>query len=91
MTLSEAFMDTRTEVLRQILQTHQQIAQQMNRGPLLGGFGIKPFAHLKNRERPCEGYRQQNPRNSGFHFHPPVVAFWRAPFVATEAINTDPT
>jgi hypothetical protein len=33
MTLSEAFMATQTEVLRQILQTQQQIAQQMNRGP----------------------------------------------------------
>jgi hypothetical protein len=33
MTPSEAFMATQTEVLRQILQTHQQIAQQMNRGP----------------------------------------------------------
>jgi hypothetical protein len=30
---SEAFMATQTEVLRQILQTQQQIAQQMNRGP----------------------------------------------------------
>jgi hypothetical protein len=33
MTPSEAFMATKTEVLRQILQTQQQIAQQMNRGP----------------------------------------------------------
>jgi hypothetical protein len=33
MTTSEAFMATQTEVLRQILQTQQQIAQQMNRGP----------------------------------------------------------
>jgi hypothetical protein len=33
MTPSEAFMATQTEVLRQILQTQQQIAQQMNRGP----------------------------------------------------------
>jgi hypothetical protein len=33
MTPSEAFMATPTEVLRQILQTQQQIAQQMNRGP----------------------------------------------------------
>jgi hypothetical protein len=33
MTLSEAFMATQTKVLRQILQTQQQIAQQMNRGP----------------------------------------------------------
>jgi hypothetical protein len=32
MTPSEAFMATQTEVLRQILQTQQQIAQQMNRG-----------------------------------------------------------
>jgi hypothetical protein len=32
MTLSEAFMATQTEVLRQILQTQQQIAQQMDRG-----------------------------------------------------------
>jgi hypothetical protein len=54
------------------------------------GFGIKPFAYLKNRERSCEGCRQQNPRNSGFHFHPPGVAFWRAPFVANEAISTNP-
>jgi hypothetical protein len=30
---SEAFIATQTEVLRQILQTQQQIAQQMNRGP----------------------------------------------------------
>jgi hypothetical protein len=30
---TEAFMATQTEVLRQILQTQQQIAQQMNRGP----------------------------------------------------------
>jgi hypothetical protein len=33
MTPSEAFMATQTEVLRQILQTQQQITQQMNRGP----------------------------------------------------------
>jgi hypothetical protein len=33
MTPPEAFMATQTEVLRQILQTQQQIAQQMNRGP----------------------------------------------------------
>jgi DNA-binding protein H-NS len=33
MTSSEAFMATQTEVLRQILQTQQQIAQQRNRGP----------------------------------------------------------
>jgi hypothetical protein len=33
MTPSEAFMDTQTEVLRHILQTQQQIAQQMNRWP----------------------------------------------------------
>jgi hypothetical protein len=33
MTLTEAFMATQTEVLRQILQTQQQITQQMNRGP----------------------------------------------------------
>jgi hypothetical protein len=33
MTPSEAFMATQTEVLRQILQMHQQIAQQINRGP----------------------------------------------------------
>jgi hypothetical protein len=33
MMLSEAFMATQTEVLRQILQAQQQIAQQMNRGP----------------------------------------------------------
>jgi hypothetical protein len=33
MTPSEAFMATQTEVLRQILQTQQQMAQQMNRGP----------------------------------------------------------
>jgi hypothetical protein len=33
MTPSETFMATQTEVLRQILQTQQQIAQQMNRGP----------------------------------------------------------
>jgi hypothetical protein len=32
MTPSEAFMSTETKVLRQILQTQQQIAQQMNRG-----------------------------------------------------------
>jgi hypothetical protein len=30
MTPSEAFMATQTEVLRQILQMQQQIAQQMN-------------------------------------------------------------
>jgi hypothetical protein len=30
MTPSEAFMAMKTEVLRQILQTQQQIAQQMN-------------------------------------------------------------
>jgi hypothetical protein len=30
---SEAFMATQTEVLHQILQTQQQIAQQVNRGP----------------------------------------------------------
>jgi hypothetical protein len=33
MTPTEAFMATQTEVLRQILQTQQHIAQQMNRGP----------------------------------------------------------
>jgi hypothetical protein len=33
MTPSEAFMATQTDVLRQILQTQQQITQQMNRGP----------------------------------------------------------
>jgi hypothetical protein len=33
MTPWEAFMATQTEVLRQILQTQQQITQQMNRGP----------------------------------------------------------
>jgi hypothetical protein len=33
MTPSEAFMATQTEVLCQILQMRQQIAQQMNRGP----------------------------------------------------------
>jgi hypothetical protein len=33
MTPSEAFMATQTEVLCQILQTQQLIAQQMNRGP----------------------------------------------------------
>jgi hypothetical protein len=32
MTPSEAFMATQTKVLRQILQTQQQITQQMNRG-----------------------------------------------------------
>jgi hypothetical protein len=32
MTPSEAFMATQTEVLCQILQTQQQIAQQINRG-----------------------------------------------------------
>jgi hypothetical protein len=32
-TPSEAFMATQTEVLHQILQMQQQIAQQMNRGP----------------------------------------------------------
>jgi hypothetical protein len=32
MTPSEAFMAMQTEVLRQILQTQQQITQQMNRG-----------------------------------------------------------
>jgi hypothetical protein len=36
MTPSESFMATQTEVLRQILQTQQQIAQQMNRGPPQG-------------------------------------------------------
>jgi hypothetical protein len=36
MTPSEAFMATQTEVLCQILQTQQQIAQQMNRGPSHG-------------------------------------------------------
>jgi hypothetical protein len=33
MTPSQAFMATQTKVLRQILQTQQQIAQHMNRGP----------------------------------------------------------
>jgi hypothetical protein len=33
MTPTEAFMATQPEVLRQILQTQQQIAQQMNQGP----------------------------------------------------------
>jgi hypothetical protein len=36
MTPSEAFMATQTEVLRQILQTQQPIAQQMNRGRHMG-------------------------------------------------------
>jgi hypothetical protein len=36
MTSSEAFMDTQTEVLRQILQTQQQIAQQLNQRPPQG-------------------------------------------------------
>jgi hypothetical protein len=33
MTLSEAFMTTQTEVMHQILQMQQQIAQQMDQGP----------------------------------------------------------
>jgi hypothetical protein len=33
MTPSEAFMATQTEVLRQILQAQQQIAQQLNQRP----------------------------------------------------------
>jgi hypothetical protein len=33
MTPSEAFMATQNEVLRQILQTQQQITQHMNRAP----------------------------------------------------------
>jgi hypothetical protein len=79
-----------------ILDPWVSLAQVCNQGKrfaieglLLGGFGIKPFAYLKNRERLCEWCRQQNPRNSGFHFHPPGVAFWRAPFVANEAISTN--
>jgi hypothetical protein len=57
----------------------------------VGGIRNRAFAHPKNRERPCEGYRQQNSRSSGSHFHSPGVAFWQAPFVDTEAINTNPT
>jgi hypothetical protein len=61
------------------------------RGVGVGGIRNRAFAHPKNRERPCEGCRQQNPRSSGSHFHPPGVAFWQAPFIDTEAINTNPT
>jgi hypothetical protein len=60
---SEAFMATQTEVLRQILQTQQQIAQQMNRGPPRGAnhegpnqvttyaqfIAMKPLASLKQK------------------------------------------
>jgi hypothetical protein len=67
MTLSEAFMATQTEVLRQILQTQQQIAQQMNRGPPHGAnhegpnqvttyaqfIGMKPLTFSK-AEDPLE-------------------------------------
>jgi hypothetical protein len=42
MTPSEAFMATQTEVLRQILQTQQQIAQQMNRGSPHGAIHEGP-------------------------------------------------
>jgi hypothetical protein len=62
-----------------------------SRCPAVGGIRNRAFAYPKNRERPCEGCRQQNPRSSRFHFHPPGVAFWQAPFVATKAINTNPT
>jgi hypothetical protein len=57
----------------------------------VGGIRNRAFAHPKNRERPCEGCRQQNSRSSGSHFDSPGVAFWQAPFVDTEAINTNPT
>jgi hypothetical protein len=48
--------------------------------PSVGGIRNRTFRIPKNRERPCEGCRKQNPRNSGFHLHPPGVAFWLAPF-----------
>jgi hypothetical protein len=34
--------------------------------------------------------RDETPRGSRLHFHPPGVALWQAPFVATKAINTNP-
>jgi hypothetical protein len=61
MTSSEAFIATQIEVLRQILQVQQQIAQQMNRGPPHGAnqegpnlvttyaqfIGLKPLTFSK--------------------------------------------
>jgi hypothetical protein len=64
MTPSEAFIATQTEVLRHILQTQQQIAQQMNRGPPHGAnhegpnqvttyaqfIGMKPLTFSKAKD-----------------------------------------
>jgi hypothetical protein len=47
MTPTEAFMATQTEVLCQILQTQQQIAQQMNRGPPHGANHEGPNQSLR--------------------------------------------
>jgi hypothetical protein len=53
----EAFMATQTEVLHQILQTQQQIAQQMNRGPPHGANHEGPnqvtmYAHFIRMKPP---------------------------------------
>jgi hypothetical protein len=64
MTLVETFMDTQTKVLRQILQTQQQIAQQMQQRPPMGAnhegpqlvttysqfIGMKPPTFTKAKE-----------------------------------------
>jgi hypothetical protein len=57
MTSLEAFMATQTEVLCQILQTQQQIAQQMNRGPPHGANHEGPnqvttYAHFIGMKPP---------------------------------------
>jgi hypothetical protein len=77
MTPSEAFMATQTEVLHQILQTQQQISQQMNRGPPHGAnhegpnqittyaqfIGMKPstFSKAEDPWKLRHGSRQSRP------------------------------
>jgi hypothetical protein len=75
-------MATQTEVLRQILQTHQQIAQQMNRGPPHGAnhegpnqvttyaqfIGMKPptFSKAEDPRKLRLGSRQSRPSSLPF-------------------------
>jgi hypothetical protein len=57
---------------------------------LLGGFGIEPSHTQKIESGHAKDADSKTPRSSRFHFHPPGVAFWQAPFVAAKAINTNP-
>jgi hypothetical protein len=61
MTPVETFMAAQTEVLRQILQTQQQVAQQMHQGPPIGA----------NHDGPqmVTTYSQFNYRNETPNFH----------------------